>query len=266
MILANDPLLAGGAYAQKQLFSKARIVAWSHGARFRMARRLAEPFAGQKLLDYGCGDGTFLALVHDLFPQAVGVDMDPKQTADCARRFASLSGLSFMLTDSLSDSRYNGSFDLLFCMEVLEHCTEGTRLEVLKDLHRLGSPSGTVIISVPIEIGPSLIGKQLVRMIAGARGIGDYKYLERYTWMELIRMIFAGKETTIDRPVYRIELIPSQPTSYHGHKGFNWRACRQELNDFFSVQRILFSPLGWLRGFFSSQVWFICKPRKGQCA
>ena len=84
--------------------------------------------------------------------------------------------------------------------------------------------------------------------------------------MELIRMTFAGERTTIARPVHRVDLIHGQPTFYHGHKGFNWRACRRELNELFLVQRVLFSPLGWLRGFFSSQVWFTCKPRRSQCA
>jgi len=265
MSLVNN-LLAGGAYAQKQLFCKARLVAWSHGARFRMACRLAEPFAGRKLLDYGCGDGTFLALIQDRFTQAVGADMDPKQTADCIRRFASLSGLSFVLTEDLLDARHNGRFDVVFCMEVLEHCTEQTRAAVLSDLHRLVAVDGTVIISVPVEVGPSLIVKQLLRTLAGRRGIGDYRYSEKYTFKDLMKMVFAGEETAIERPVYRVDLIPGKPTYYHAHKGFNWRTFRRQLNELFSVQRILFSPLGWLRGFFSSQVWFICKPRLNRCA
>src|SRR5262249_29786829 len=153
-------------------------------------------------------------------------------------------GLSFVFTTALNDSRHNGSFDVVFCMEVLEHCTEATRREVLLDLRRLVAPAGTVVISVPIEIGPSLIGKQLIRGIAGARGVGDYKYLERYTWKELTRMVLACEHTVIERPVFQIELTPGQPTFFHGHKGFNWRTCRRELNEFFSVQRVLFSPLG----------------------
>jgi 2-polyprenyl-3-methyl-5-hydroxy-6-metoxy-1,4-benzoquinol methylase len=259
MNLANDQLLAGGAYARKQLYCKDRIVAWSHGSRFQTARRLAEPLAGARLLDYGCGDGTFLALVHDLFPEAVGADLDPKQTADCARRFASVSGLSFILTEGLADR--NGSFDVVFCMEVLEHCIDEVRAQVLHDLRRLASADGTVIVSVPIEIGPSLLGKQLVRMIAGWRRLGDYQYREKYTPWELGKMVFAGAQTAIHRPVLRTELIPGRPTFFHGHKGFNWRTLRHQLGEHFRVEQVLFSPLGWLRGFFSSQVWFICKPQ-----
>jgi len=62
----SDPdldLLSRGHYARKQIFSRSRLVAWSHGSRFDLARRLVAPRAGQRLLDYGCGDGTFLGLV-----------------------------------------------------------------------------------------------------------------------------------------------------------------------------------------------------------
>jgi len=259
MNLANQQLLAGGAYARKQLYCKDRIVAWSHGSRFRTGRRLAVAFAGARLLDYGCGDGTFLAMVHDLFPEAVGADLDPKQTADCARRFASLPGLSFVLTEDLP--AHNTRFDLIFCMEVLEHCTDDVRPQVLRDLQRLVSSHGTVIVSVPIEIGPSLVGKQIVRTIAGWRKLGDYQYRETYTWRELSKMVFAGAGTAIDRPVFRADLIPGRPTFFHGHKGFNWRALARQMQENFHVEQVLFSPLSWLRGFFSSQAWFICKAK-----
>jgi len=261
MSLADNGLLAGGVYARKQLFCKDCIVAWSHGSRFRLGRKLAEPLAGRRLLDYGCGDGTFVALVHDLFPNAVGADLDHKQTEDCARRFASLSGLTFLLTERLADRQYDGNFDIVFCMEVLEHCTEEVRARVLHDLHRLVWADGTVIISVPIEIGPSLVGKQVVRTLAGWRKLGDYQYTEHYTCRELWKMIFAGPRTAIDRPVYRADFIPGQPTFYHGHKGFNWSALLLQVRELFHVRRLRFSPLGWMGGLFSSQAWFLCQPK-----
>jgi 2-polyprenyl-3-methyl-5-hydroxy-6-metoxy-1,4-benzoquinol methylase len=198
--------------------------------------------------------------VHDLFPEAVGVDLDPKQTADCVRRFASLPGLSFILTENLASPEHNNSFDLIFCMEVIEHCTDDVRPQVLQDLRRLVSPDGTAIASVPIEIGPSLVGKQIVRTIAGWRKLGDYQHRETYSPWELCEMVFAGAGTAIHRPAYRTEMVPGRPTFYHGHTGFNWRALRGELQQSFQIERVLFSPLGWLRGI-SSQAWFICKPK-----
>src|SRR5262249_14220985 len=131
---------------------------------------------------------------------------------------------------------------------------------VFEDLQRLASPQGTVIVSVPIEIGPSLLGKQILRAIAGWRELGDYKYRETYTWGELCKMVIAGARTAIDRPVLHVDLIPGRRTFYHGHKGFNWRALQRQMREYFRIDRVVFSPLGWLRGFFSSQAWFIGKP------
>ena len=59
-----------GHYAQKQIFSRSSLIAWSHRSRFLLARQIVQPYAGARLLDYGCGDGTFLAQVADLFPTA----------------------------------------------------------------------------------------------------------------------------------------------------------------------------------------------------
>jgi hypothetical protein len=116
-----------------------------------------------------------------------------------------------------------------------------------------------VIISVPIEIGPSLIGKQVVRTLAGWRGLGDYRHREKFSFTDFWKMVFAGAETSIERPVYRADFAPDRPNSFHGHKGFNWRALRVRLRERFEIRQTLFSPLGWTAGYLSSQVWFVCK-------
>jgi SAM-dependent methyltransferase len=261
MPIADKELLMGGSYAKKQIFCKDWIVAWSHRSRYQLARQLVRPYSDRRLLDYGCGDGTFLALVHDLFAEAVGVDEDLKQTAECVSRFAGLTGLSFMLTDDLVDCRHTGAYEVIVCMEVLEHCVEEKLVSVLSDLRRLLPPDGTVIISVPIEVGLSLLAKQVVRTLAGWRGLGDYMYNERYAGGELLKMVFAGEQTTITRPVYRADFAPNRPNLFYGHKGFNWRTLRARLGKQFTVQQTLFSPMGWLGGYLSSQAWFICTPR-----
>jgi SAM-dependent methyltransferase len=250
--------VAPGHYARKQLLCRNTIIAWSHQSRFRLARKLVEPFAASRLLDYGCGDGTFLAEVHDLFPTAVGADIDLNQAIDCRTRFADMPGLSFVLTNELAGAAHEGAYQVVSCMEVLEHCVDQHRDQVLLNLRRLVSPDGIVIISVPIEIGPTLIGKQIVRTLAGWRGLGDYKYNERYTIYELFRMVFAGERTAIPRPLYP----NGNGSGFHPHQGFNWRTLRMRLREHFNIQQTRFSPLGWLGGYFSSQAWLICEPRK----
>ena len=256
---ADDALLRGGEYARKQLFGRG-VMGWSHGRRFAEARRLAAPHAGRRLLDYGCGDGTFLALVRDRFPDAVGVEVDPALVEDARRRLASLPGARFVHTGETGDLPAHG-FGVVTCMEVLEHCTEDAVDRVLADIGRLLAPDGVLIVSVPVETGPSLLVKQAFRALAGLRGVSGYVDRERYAPGELARMLLAGEEARIDRPVYETAFADGGPNQYHGHKGFNWRRLRARLARDFAVRRTRFTPLPALGASLNSQAWFVCTPR-----
>jgi 2-polyprenyl-3-methyl-5-hydroxy-6-metoxy-1,4-benzoquinol methylase len=248
--------IEAGHYERKQLSSRSRLIAWSHTSRFDMARELLAPLAGKRLLDYGSGDGTLIKLVSDEFPGAVGADPIPSQVEDARRRFGAEGSLSFHTIGELHERYGAGSFDVVTCMEVLEHCIPQDVERVLDDLARFVTSSGSVIISVPIEIGPSLLIKQIARRLAALRRMGDYAWTERYSLGELLKMTFATASTAIRRPTHQ---SPDIGVS-HGHKGFNWRALEKRIVTRFRVERRLFSPLGFLGGYFSSQTWFICRP------
>lgn len=264
---AHDALraqVATGTYAKKQLHCRDRFIAWSHRSRFALARKLVAPFAGRRLLDYGCGDGTFLALVADLFPSAVGADLAEDHVRECLTRFGSSTRLTFTSISQLLQDHGEAAFDVITCMETLEHCTPETVDEVLANLGRLLAPGGTLIVSVPIEIGPSLLGKEALRAIAAWRRLGDYAHKERYTLRELLTMLLAGPSTGIERPAYPSEYAPGVVKLSHGHKGFNWKSLQKRLERDFRLERRAFSPLGWSRGLVSSQAWFIARgPREG---
>lgn len=246
----ND-LLKSGDYARKQIYCRSALVRWSHGSRFELARQLVAPFCGGALLDYGCGDGTFVAMVHAGFREAVGVDVDPKQIGECADRLGALPGVRFALTSALSAA---DTWDVVTCMEVLEHCLEPERRRVIARLATLVKPSGAVIVSVPIELGPSLAGKQLVRAVAGLRRLGDYAHRERYSPLELARSM-AGL------PVPRVVLEgrgPDGPYRYYGHKGFDYRDVARELAQHFTIARRIYTPVRGFGPLLNSQAWFVC--------
>ena len=74
----TDPravMVEDGHYALKQLRCKSWVPAWGHTARFRTALGLAGTRTG-RLLDYGCGDGTFLWMVANRWTHCVGTDLD----------------------------------------------------------------------------------------------------------------------------------------------------------------------------------------------
>jgi 2-polyprenyl-3-methyl-5-hydroxy-6-metoxy-1,4-benzoquinol methylase len=251
-----------GHYARKQLLSRSGLVAWSHTSRFELARRLVEPRAGGRLLDYGCGDGTFLARVADLFPSALGVDAAADQIEDCARRFAGVGGVRFAPADALAGDEHTAAYDVVVCMEVLEHCPEDLQGGVLDTMRRAAAPGGLVVISVPIEIGPSLIAKQAARALAAFRGLREYAQRERYRPDELVRMVFAGAGTRIPRPETTASLEDGSTMRFTGHKGFNWKRLAVEIAARFHVDAVRFSPMPLCGALLNSQVWFVGTPRE----
>jgi SAM-dependent methyltransferase len=222
---------------------------------------LVEPFAGRRLLDYGCGDGTFLAQVQDLFPRALGADVDGEQIADCAARFAATPGITFLTTDRLDDAVHAGQHEIVVCMEVLEHCPDDIQAAVLDQIHRVTADGGTLIVSVPVEIGPTLVAKQAARALVALGGLKEYSTRERYAPAELMRMVFAGPDTVFAREEYVGSAAGGRSSRFTGHKGFNWRTLQQAIARRFVVERRLFSPMPLMGSLLNSQVWFLCRKR-----
>src|SRR5215210_451709 len=118
-----DKPIREGHFAKKQILSKDWLISWSHSSRFRIGLELARQFAGKRLLDYGCGDGSFLAMLMSspATPRtAIGAEIHPELVADCQARFSAQPGLSFILNDELESAEQAGAFDAVICMEVLE--------------------------------------------------------------------------------------------------------------------------------------------------
>ena len=248
--------IRSGHYARQQIHGRNRLIAWSHRQRFATALRLAREFAGTRVLDYGCGDGTFLGLLAgtDGRPAAsVGAEIHPHLVDDCRHRFRGQPGLRFVQTADLQGSDHDDSFDTVFCMEVLEHVVDST--PVLNDFERLLAPCGTLIVSVPIETGFPLIVKQIVRGVAGWRGVGDYPGTTGYTVPELVKSVLAGSAQHVHRPIF----VRDDQTVFHDHKGFNWRTLRARIAVQFDLVCEQTSPLSWLGPQLGTQRWFVAR-------
>jgi SAM-dependent methyltransferase len=254
---ARDPISAGH-YARQQIHSRNPLIGWSHSRRFRSALALARPFCGGRVLDYGCGDGTFLGLLHesDTPPAlAVGAEIDPRVVIDCQRRFAMFPRLRFVDVTALARAEETGSYDAIFCMEVLEHVIDAEPL--LADLERLLRPGGTLVISVPIETGLPVLVKQLVRRAAGWRRIGDYPGTSGYKPHELVKSVFAASRPHLARPIFQ----RADGQAFHDHKGFNWRVLRATVVSRFDLIRTVTSPFNWPGAHLSTQVSFVARRR-----
>jgi SAM-dependent methyltransferase len=250
--------VSGGHYAQKQILSRDKLVAWSHARRFATALTLARSFSGKRILDYGSGDGTFLALamMADAPPAAaVGGELLDSVIDDCRARYSAEPRMSFVQVTSLDSPEHAGGYDAVFCMEVLEHVFDWE--PELARMSRLLAPGGALVVSVPVETGVPVLVKQVVRTIAGWRKIGHYPGTTSYSWSELASAVFAGRAQHVERPVFNFGGGPA-----HDHKGFNWRVLHARLSQQFDVMRIVASPFSWLGPGLATQVWFIARHRE----
>jgi SAM-dependent methyltransferase len=243
-------LLSGGHYARKQLLGNVGLMSWSHKRRFQIALELARQFQGKRILDYGCGDGTFLAMLMSepsAPAEAVGAELYEEDVNECANRLGRIAGLKFTMIDRLPKQ---DQFDAIYCMEVLEHTVNVPA--VLHRMNDLLAPRGKLLISVPVETGLPLLLKQVARHVAAMRGMKDYPGSEPYTLREFAASIFAGSRQHIVRPVYP----GKNGVRFHDHKGFNWMALRKVIGDSFVIEKLLLSPVCWLPAHLASQVWF----------
>jgi 2-polyprenyl-3-methyl-5-hydroxy-6-metoxy-1,4-benzoquinol methylase len=201
-------------------------------------------------------------MVADRFPSAMGVDAAADQIADCTRRFAGVAGVGFALADALAAEEHTAAYDVVVCMEVLEHCPDDLQRGVLDAIRRVVAPGGLVVISVPIEIGPSVIAKQAARALAALRGLREYAHRERYRPDELVQMVFAGAGTRVARPETTALLEDGRTIRFTGHKGFNWKRLAVEIGARFHIGAVRYSPMPVFGAILNSQVWFVGTPRE----
>lgn len=101
------------------------------------------PADGKRLLDLGCGDGSFLAMMRDAGWHVTGIDPDAKAARMAQERF----GLS-VIVGSLHDAGFpNQSFDAVTLSHVIEHVHDPVAL--LSECRRILKPGGRAVIVTP---------------------------------------------------------------------------------------------------------------------
>src|SRR5438105_2349189 len=106
-------------------------------ARWRRHERKVLPLEGEgRLLDFGCGGGSYLVRMHGQGWDVTGLDVTPTAVADLAAqpRLRALAG-SLPHPQLLGDT-----FDVITMWQSLEHVH--APLEVLREAHRLLAPAG----------------------------------------------------------------------------------------------------------------------------
>ncbi|MGC8654647.1 MAG: class I SAM-dependent methyltransferase [Candidatus Kryptoniota bacterium] len=99
---------------------------------------------GKRLLDVGCGDGSFIMRVKDRFDEVFGIDVSPTAVELC--RKGGIKAIQVNLNNQTIPYP-DGFFDTVVSLEVIEHIFDP--LSFLKEIYRVMTPGGILIISTP---------------------------------------------------------------------------------------------------------------------
>lgn len=120
-------------------------ICFPRGSRFWHACRLV-PDSIQRILDYGCFDGAFLAGLSLKAASRYGVDRNAHQIQSNIVRYPEV---KFKTITDVCTGFADEYFDAVSCLEVLEHVPNES--ELLSELCRIMQPEATLVLSVPHE-------------------------------------------------------------------------------------------------------------------
>lgn len=122
------------------------------------------PLAGKRALDVGCGAGLLCEPLARLGAKVTGVDAAPENIA-VARSHAQGSGLAIDYCAGELSALGLGQFDLVSCLEVIEHVADKQAL--VSQLARHLAPGGLMLLS-----SPNRTPKSRLLLVEGAEMLG----------------------------------------------------------------------------------------------
>lgn len=105
-------------------------------------------FQKLRVLDVGCSTGEFLRFIQPFFKEIAGVDI-----SDAAIKKAKAKGIEKVFQVDIEYQKLpfeNNNFDLVFCLEVLEHLF--SEKNCLSEIKRVLKPKGLLLVSVPNDV------------------------------------------------------------------------------------------------------------------
>jgi SAM-dependent methyltransferase len=112
-----------------------------------LLRKYTKP--GDLALDLGCGDGRNLPKLLDAGLRAIGTDYSILRLGRAAEGRVGTTYDFLFMADAKNLPIPAGSFDVVYCDQVLEHIPDPGA--VLRSIRRILRPSGTLILGVPNE-------------------------------------------------------------------------------------------------------------------
>lgn len=114
--------------------------------RFKKVLEIASKIGAERLLDIGCGDGSFTVILRDTLKtrETIGIEISPEAISILEKKGIKACQLDI---DEQNFPFTDDSFDIVYCGEVIEHLFNPDHL--LKEIYRVLKPGGKCIITTP---------------------------------------------------------------------------------------------------------------------
>jgi len=220
-----------------------------HSFRFRWISSIIESLKKNNkdekitIVDIGCGTCKLFGILQkqNLNFNYVGVEPLDEFVEVAKKRYGNFK--NFSIIHSFIENSMNllpEKIDLFTAMESFEHIPEYLVPSILKSISE--KKPKLLAISVPVEIGPSILIKNL-----GSKLMGYCRHKE-YTWKE-----------TFLASIYLLEKIPAHTT---GHKGFDWRWLKHNIRQYFYIKKINKSPYNFIPSALAPSICFTGIPKE----
>lgn len=121
--------------------------------RYRIANvlKIYRPTKNEKILDLGCGWGTFSMAIAPLCKEIVGLDYSSKSVEICRRlaREKKLNNVQFMCADASKTGLKSESFDVIISADLFEHIYPEDFIKIIKESNRILKKKGKLVVWTP---------------------------------------------------------------------------------------------------------------------
>ena len=234
------------SYAERTRDDANAIKQFIHNDRFDFATSIFQQFSSQRslsTLDFGAGDGELIRRLAKLTSEdLVAYEPAPTFQAQLAQNLSQ--SLGARIVSNLS--QITDQFDIIFCLEVLEHLPRESLNSTIETIKHLLKDDGVFVLSVPHEIHLPALAKGIFRMV---RRFGAFD-------AQPINVFRATMGWKIYRPLSQM----SDHLPYHfDHIGFDYRELEALCATHFSEIKRTFRPIPIVGSLFNSEVYFILR-------
>lgn len=233
-------------YADQTVRNRSLLKRFSHLQRFKRALQLLALKADDSVLDFGTGDGFMLGqmLQQTHVPRRI-VGYEPVAAQFCHLNEMAATYMTERVSITMDMTELKGQvFNKICCLEVLEHLTADNQRRALRHMYDALAVDGVLVVSVPIEIGPSGFAKNLARLLLR----------QRHGNSGPINMAKALLGLRIERR--------EQAGYINSHLGFDYRDLEKQFAlEHFSITRARYSPFHVIGVLCNSQILYRLQKR-----